>query len=209
MGPPKGSGRRDRRYIEAGLRRQTPDVEKLTDDLNSRLAKVEQAYDIHVGVKGFTRSELETVYGAQAKTLDEAILLDGVPPVALLEASASPANKHTIKSHDEHDARSRRLALAIATKIKRDRGLVAFAQERLKGRALKASQGERRELAEWIRLFSTMPPARLRRFLLEDSERAIRLRQTLPTLNLLSPAERNAVIRSQTDAEVIAALKRR
>jgi hypothetical protein len=54
-----------------------------------------------------------------------------------------------------------------------------------------------------------MPPARLRRFLLENSERAIRLRQTLPTLNLLSPAEREAVIRSQTDAEVVAAMKAR
>jgi len=34
------------------------DVEKLTDDLNSRLAKVEQAYDIHVGVRSQTDAEV-------------------------------------------------------------------------------------------------------------------------------------------------------
>ena len=174
-----------------------------------RLAEVERAYDVHVEVKGLTRSELETLYRTQGSTLSEVILLDGVPPVALLEASWPRATRPTLTSHDEHDARSRRLALAIATKIKRDPGLIGLAEDRIKRRADKASPGERRELTEWMRVLSTMSSARLRRFLLEDSERAIRLRQSLPALNLLSPAERHAVIRSQTDADVIAAVTRR
>jgi hypothetical protein len=53
-----------------------------------------------------------------------------------------------------------------------------------------------------------MPPARLRAFFVEDSERATRLRQSLPALNLLSAAERQAVLRSRTDEEVIAAVTR-
>ena len=185
------------------------ELEDLTDYLNARLAKVEQAYDIHIAVNGLTRSELETLYGQQGNTLSEAALLDGVPPVALLEPSRQEATKPTPKSHDEHDARSRKLALAIATKIKRDPGLIDLAEDRIKRRSGKASPGERRELTEWMRVLSTMSPARLRRFLLEDSERAIRLRQSLPALNLLSPAERDAVIRSHTDADVIAAVTRR
>jgi hypothetical protein len=84
-----------------------------------------------------------------------------------------------------------------------------MAEERVRHRAREASPRERRELAEWIRILSTMSPARLRRFLLENSERAIRLRQTLPALNFLSPAERDAVMRSQTDAEVLAAVTHR
>jgi hypothetical protein len=35
------------------------------------------------------------------------------------------------------------------------------------------------------------------------------LRQTLPMLNVLSPAERDAVRRSQTDAEAVAAVTNR
>jgi len=185
------------------------ELEQLTDYLNARLAKVEHAYDIHVVVNGLTRSELQALYGRQGNTLSEVTLLDGVPPVALLEPSRRDATTPTLTSHNEHDARSRRLALAIATKIKRDPGLIDLAEDRIKRRARKASPGERRELAEWMRVLSTMSPARLRRFLLEDSERAIRLRQSLPALILLSPAERDAVIRSHTDLDVIAAVTRR
>jgi DNA-binding transcriptional ArsR family regulator len=183
--------------------------ESLTDYFNSRLAEVERAYDVHIAVHGLSRSEFETFYRTHGNTLSEVILLDGVPPIALLERARPRAHRSTLTSHGEHDARSRKLALAIATKLKRDPGLIGLAEDRIKRRADKASAGERRELAEWMRILSTMSPARLRRFLLEDSERAIRLRQSLPALNLLSPAERDAVIRSQTDADVIAAVTRR
>ena len=185
------------------------EVEELTDILNSQLAKTEQAYDIHIAVTGLTRSELKTHSSVMKDGLSDAILIAGVPPVALLESSHQSRNRPILKSHDEHDARSRRLALAIATKLRRDPGLIGLAEDHIKRRALRASPGEKRELAEWTRLLSTMSPARLGRFLLENSERAIRLRQTLPTLNLLSPTEREAVLRSQTDAEVIAAMKAR
>ncbi len=185
------------------------EVEELVDSLDSHLAKVESEYDIHVAVHGLTRSELEALPGAQVSMLDETILLAGVPPTALLAPTRSAAAKTPRASHDEHDARSRRLALAIATKIKKDPGLIGIAHDRVKHRARKASPGERRELAEWMRLLSTMSPARLRRFLLEDNERAVRLRQSLPALNLLSPAERDAALRSQTDSDVIAAVTRR
>lgn len=73
----------------------------------------------------------------------------------------------------------------------------------------RASPRERRELMEWIRILSTMSAARLQRFLVEDSERAIRLRQTLPALNFLSPFERDQATRGQTDAEVVAAITHR
>lgn len=182
------------------------ELDTLTDYLNERLADTERKYDVHVAVRGLMPTELETSHRAPLTTSNRVVLLGGVPPVALLERSRSTAKMPTIVSHDEHDARSRRLAVAIAAKIRRDPGLIATAQKRVKRRAREASPRERRELMEWIRILSTMPSARLQRFLLEDSERAIRLRQTLPALNFLSPLERDAVMRSQTDAEVVAAV---
>lgn len=181
----------------------------ITDYLNTHLTDVERKYDVQIAVQGLTRSELETFHTTSRATLSTVVLVAGVPPVALLERSRSAASESTLASHDEHDARSRRLALAIAAKIKRDPGLIAIAQDRVTRRAHKASHGERRELMEWMRILSTMSPARLQRFLLEDSERAVQLRQTLPALNLLSPAEREAVVRSQTDADVMAAIRQR
>jgi len=185
------------------------ELDTLTDYLNQRLADVERKYDVHFAVHALMPSELESLHRTPFTTPNEVVLLGGVPPVALLERSRSTAKKSTIVSHDDHDARSRRLAVAIAAKIRRDPGLIAIAEERVMRRAREASPRERRELMEWIRILSTMSPARLQRFLLEDSERAIRLRQTLPALNFLSPVERDAVMRSQTDAEVIAAVTHR
>lgn len=181
-------------------------LDTLTDYLNEQLADLERKHDVQIAVQGLIPSELERLHRTPLATSNGVVLLGGVPPFALLERSRPTAKTSTFVSHDEHDARSRRLAVAIAAKIRRDPGLIAIAEERVRRRAREASPRERRELTEWIRILSTMSPARLQRFLLEDSERAIRLRQTLPALNFLSPVERDAIMRSQTDAEVVAAI---
>jgi hypothetical protein len=185
------------------------DKERLSDYLNEHLPVVERAQDLHVVVSGFTRSELETFSRSQRNALDNPTLLEGVPPLGLLRAHAAGADKPTAVSHAEQDARARRLALAIAVKIKRDPGLIRLAEQRLERRSHRASPRERRELREWLRVLSTMSPARLRAFFIEDSERATRLRQSLPALHLLSAAERQAVLRSRTDEDVIASVTRR
>lgn len=185
------------------------ELQNIADYLNAHLTDVERKYDVHIAVHGLTRSELDTLHKTSLGTLSTVVLIAGVPPAALTTRSRSAASDSTFVSHDVHDARSRKLALAIAAKIKRDPGLIAIAEDHVKRRAHQASPRERRELTEWIRILSTMPPARLQRFLAEDNERAVRLRQTLPALNLLSPAEREAVIRSETDADVIAAVTQR
>lgn len=182
------------------------ELDTLTDYLNERLADIERKYDVHIAVHGLTRSEVQTFHGNPSVKLNSIVLLGGVPPAALLERSRPAARTSMLVSHEEHDARSRRLAVAIAAKIRRDPGLIAKAEERVKRRAREAGARERRELREWIRILSTMSPARLQSFLLEESERAVRLRQTLPALDLLSPAEREAVVRSRTDSDVIAAI---
>lgn len=184
-------------------------LETVTDYLNTHLAEVERKHDVHIAVHGLTRSELPQVLDTLGAADNGSHLVAGIPPSALLEQSQSVARPSSLASHDEHDARSRKLALAIAAKLKADPGLMARAADRVKRRAKEAGAAERRELAEWTRILSTMSPARLQRFLVEDSERAVRLRQSLPALNLLTPSQRQAVLRSQTDAEVLAAVGRR
>lgn len=184
------------------------DKDTVLDYLNERLPAVERSQDLHVVVTGLTRSELETLSRSHRSALDNPTLLDGVPPVGLLRPDRSGAAAPAV-SHDEHDARARRMALAIAMKIKKDPGVIVLAQRRLERRWQRASPRERRELTEWLRILSTMSPARLRTFLVEDSERATRLRQSLPALNLLSATERQAILRGRTDGDVIAAVASR
>jgi hypothetical protein len=182
------------------------EIDKTVDTFNARLPKVEREYDIHIPVHGLTRSELEALYRAKPEALKSLALLGGVPPEGLVQSMRSPSR--ALASHSEHDARSRRLALAVAAKIRRDPNLVRSAEVYAQRRSEEASPGERRELMEWIRILRAMPPARLQKFLIEDTEYATRLRQTLPTLNLLSTAERAAVLRANSDEEAMEAVAR-
>ena len=184
-------------------------LESVADYLNAHLAEIERKHDVHLVVHGHTRGELAKLLGTGGAADRDSHLIAGVPPSALLEQPQPTARPSSFSSHDDHDARARRLALAIAAKLKADPGLIAVAANRVKRRAREAGAGERRELAEWTRILSTMSPARLQRFLAEDSERAVRLRQSLPALNLLTPSERQAVLRSETDAEALAVVGRR
>lgn len=173
----------------------------LTDELSEKVIPVERAADVTIEIRGTTRSELLARTEEEASRLREAILLAGVPPAALRPDTAR-SQARTLRSHEEHDVRARRLALAIATKLRRDPGLIRAAREQLRRRERIASARERRELQEWKRILMTMSPSRLQHFLTEPSERATRLRQTLPLLDVLSPAERDAVLASTSDDEV-------
>jgi hypothetical protein len=53
----------------------------------------------------------------------------------------------------------------------------------------------RQEMEEWEMILDTLPPARLRAFLADPGERATRLRQSLPFVAVLTPAERDDLFR--------------
>lgn len=173
----------------------------LTDELSAKVIPVERAADVTIELRGTTRSELLARTEEEAARLRDAILLAGIPPAAVRPDTAR-SQARILRSHEEHDVRARRLALAIATKLRRDPGLIRAAREQLRRRERIASAREQRELREWKRILMTMSPSRLQQFLTEPSERATRLRQTLPLLDVLSPAERDAVLASTSDDEV-------
>jgi DNA-binding transcriptional regulator GbsR (MarR family) len=177
----------------------------LTDQMSQQAGDVEERYGVHLDMRGVTRSELALRARNSPGQFKEAILMYGAHPLTLVGPTPK-RRSNTPRLHDEHDERSRRLAVAIAAKLKWDPSLVRAAQLHIKDRAAKSSPAERRELHEWLRILTSMSPSRLQRFLLELTERATRLRQSLPALDLLTPVERAAVLASRTDAEVRAAV---
>jgi DNA-binding transcriptional ArsR family regulator len=169
---------------------------QLTDAFSQQLGPIEREYDVHIEVHGTTRSELaKRVPPEDGDVLDDAVVLAGVIP-----RHVKDANEDRTKDHDAHDTRARRLAIALAAKLKRDPGLVRAARSQIAERLNNASPGEQRELREWERILA-LSPARLQRLLTDPGERATRLRQTLPALGILSPAERDKVFRARTDDE--------
>ncbi len=181
----------------------------IVDTVNDGVTTIERSFGVHLDISGLTRSELEARPKAELERLRDAILLAGVPPTALASEERTKSVDVRLRSHEDHDVRARRLAVAIAAKLKSDPGLVRVAKRQVRTRIKVASSREQRELKEWVRILDTMSNARLQRFLLEDSERAIRLRQSLPGLGLLTQTERETVLASSTDEEVRAAVARR
>lgn len=185
---------------------------ELTDALTNQISDIERRFGVQIAVSGLTRSEIERKVGVEPERLAQVVPLDGVPPTAFVTPTGKRSSSETFRSHDEHDTRARRLAIAVAAKLKRDPTLVQRARARIAEREKHASSGERRELREWLGMLDTAPPGKLERLLIDRSERATRLRQTLPALDLLTPSERKAVLSSQTDEEaraVVARTKRR
>lgn len=181
-------------------------IATISEHLASAVAPIERRHSIHLDIHGITRSELEEQAHTRKPHFASAALLAGAPPSALLPPPRRPSRRSVVRTHDEHDARARRLAVAMAAKLKWDPSLLRVARDHIRERAGRASAAERKELAEWLRILDAMSAAQVQRFLLDDSEKAVRLRQTLPALNLLTPAEREAVMASSTDDEARAAV---
>jgi hypothetical protein len=181
---------------------------QLTDALTDRISDIERRFGVQIAVSGLTRSEIERRASAEPDRLAQVVLLDGVPPMAFVTPAGRRSSSESLRSHGEHDTRARRLAIAVAAKLKRDPILVQRARARITEREKHASSGERRELREWLKILDTASPGKLEQILTDRSERATRLRQTLPALDLLTPSERKAVLSGETDEEARAAVAR-
>ena len=171
-------------------------VDDAAIQLERALENLERSMDVTIEIRGLTRADLAVMTEAQRQQMIDAMSLAGPAPSVFAGMSKQPQSTHRIrgKRHSDPDARGLAFGSAIAAAIKEDPTLIERARAWIETRMKKASAGERRELEEWQRLLRTASPARLRRVLTDPGERATRLRQTLPFLDALSAAERDALI---------------
>ena len=171
-------------------------VDDAAIQLERALENLEGSMDVTIEIRGLTRADLAVMNEAQRQQMIDAMSLAGPAPSVFAGMSIQPQSTDRIrgKRHSDPDVRGLAFGSAIAAAIKEDPTLIERARAWIDTRAKKASAGERRELEEWQRLLRTTSPARLRRVLTDPGERATRLRQTLPFLDALSAAERDALI---------------
>lgn len=173
----------------------------ILEDVRSRLPKVEKRFEVNIDTVGMARSEIG--FRLTPEAFRDPVLLAGVPPLALLDEGEMKSVRELRNKvmHAYHDDSARRLSHAIALRLQQDPSRMDIARNHVQKRMRAASKQEQLELKEWLRLLS-LPPAMLQRFLVDPSPRATRLRQSLPALGLLTPREREAVLRARTDADV-------
>jgi hypothetical protein len=152
---------------------------------------IEQEFDVTIEVHGRTPADLAALRPSDRSVLRTALPLVGPPPLALLapKRTAGPATRGKPKSHADLDVRSRRIAAAAAERLATEPAILERARRFIARRLEHAAPGERRELREWERILRTMSIPRLRRFLVDEGERATRLRQTSPFAAIASADE--------------------
>lgn len=182
--------------LVVGVLTEPAAVESVRQDRWQRLIPIQSSRNLTIDLKVLTVADLKTASARRRAELEQAVPLVGPPPLdlaVLREPRPSSRKVPGSRSHEHLDARALAVARAIADRIRRDPSLVEDAQRFIERRLPSASPGERLELEEWRFLLANMSVARLCRFLTQNSERAARLRQSLPFLSALAPAEREAI----------------
>jgi hypothetical protein len=179
--------------LVGGVVARSGEAERVGERLRELVAALERKEDVTVEFRLRTRAELVALSPAERGALTRVLPVFGLPAEAVLSRPSSTA-AYRRRTHADQDDRTLALAQAIAAKLAADPGLVPRARKRLARRLALATPAERRELREWDRVLQTVSLARLQRLLTDRGERATRLRQTLPFLDALSPAERKAVL---------------
>jgi len=183
--------------VIVGLLAEPAAVETVRADRWQRLMPIQTARNVTIELKVLTVADLRTADAARRAQLEHVLTIMGPPPLDLAEAGGpkgTVAGGAPRRVHEDLDARSKEVGRIVAERIRRDPSLVEDAKRYIERRILSASPGERMELEEWRFLLANMSVARLRRFLVQDDARAIRLRQSSPFLNALTDEDRLAVL---------------
>lgn len=182
--------------IVVGVLAESAESEGWNDQLRRQFNNLQRQRDVAIEVHIWWRADVMAVSDAERAKLRTAIPLLGPHPTDLLGLDDGHANTDAAVrrvTHAMHDDTARRFAGAIAKHLKAKPSLIEDTIRSLERRIPAASVHEALELQEWHDVLSSYSPGRLRDFLTSDSERAVRLRQSLPFLHVLSDDERRTL----------------
>ena len=181
--------------VVVGILVEPSAVDSTKVELGQALLSVESNHDVAIEIRVVTNADLETADPQRLAELEHARPLMGPLPLDLIGIPQKPrgTSRSSKRLHQHLDLRSKDIARLVADRIARDPSIVEDAKRYIDRRLPSASAGERLELQEWQNLLTSMSVPRLRRFLVQDDARAMRLRQSSPFLHALSQAQRRAL----------------
>jgi len=166
----------------------------LSRELREAVTPIEATEDVTIETKIYTRPDLLTLSPEEKRAFSQILLLFGPSPISIIEGRARRDLSRTASLHSHREAEQRLLATAIVRHLRKNPAKRRVALDYIARRWKDASPQERHELEEWRTILESSSNARLERLLTDPGERSTRLRQTLPFVNLLSPAERDRLL---------------
>ena len=175
-----------------GVLAAADEVDELSEELRNKLVELERRYDATIEVRPHTRADLVALQPDDIATIP----VFGPGPAAFV-ANGESQRDPALENHEDHDqralSRARRLAdLLVANPGLRSRALGWLNEQ------LDQEEGNR-ELREWKRLLESSSIPRLRRLLTAETDRAVRLRQSLPFWPVLNDDEREMLLAETND----------
>ncbi len=200
-GPAVQGNDRPRDTIVLGLLASARDVDAIASELDSQTIDIMGKYDVIIEVKRWTAADLATAPRPQWSREEEVISLLGPPPTSFVQQKSRGVDDGNRRSrtHRDLDCRALTIARAIADRLAEDPSLVSAARDFVARRMRDASPRERNDLDEWQRLLERLSVQQLRNFLVHSGERATRLRQSLPFVEVLSNDERHSILENTND----------
>ncbi len=156
-------------------------------ELRENVSEIEMQFDLTIDIAASTRADVPEVdtNGVQ--------LLTGFAIWEAGKGTAAPT------SHEALNERTLRRARRIAHLVEKDPTLISRASHHLR-RVLREGQGPAdRDLQEWRNILAEYSQLRVREFLIDSSERAVRLRQSSPFLPVLDDSQREFVLSDKSE----------
>lgn len=188
--------------LQIGVLAPADQVDAAAQVLRREMRAVERGEDLTVEVRGYTAADLAVLSAGEQQALSDAVPLVGFPPETLIGAGSGSSRSAPVHSHAQMDERALVLGRTLGKRLMRDPTLIERAQAYLRDYLTNALPGERKEMEEWAAILEAMPPARLQKFLVDRGQRATRLRQSLPFLGALTPAERTTLLQEAFDDQI-------
>lgn len=164
-------------------------MDEATDALQSALEEAEQELATHFVVHAYTDAGRLALTEDEEERLEDVTLLFGWLPQEWRAQAGGP-----VASHRRLDERARRLAEEIADLLPNDPSLIDRAADWIDDRLEAASPEEAKDLREWRRILEELSIQQIQAHLREESERADRLRQSLPFMGVLSAEGRREML---------------
>lgn len=167
--------------LHIGILADVRSLTHLEETVRQRIAEIESRFDLTIELHLFSRSEVD------ASDMERKAILVGHPANT---GRTSPGSG----THTERVGRSRKVSGIIAGMLDRDPSLQRRAERHLEG-LLAGDQGAAtHDIEEWRNILVHYSTQRLKDFLVADTERAERLRQSSPFFAVLTNDEREELL---------------
>ena len=176
--PPSGPGQ----PLHLGVLASSDVLLYLEEEIRRRIIDVESRFDVTIEIHAFSR--------ADAPDLDWEVVDVVGGDLPLRPGAPQP----TPPDHSQRLGRATRVSRVVAELLDRDPSLIRRAQEHLTYLLSQDQGSARHDLGEWQQILAHYSRQRLKDFLIADTPRAQRLRQSSPFFAVLGHNEREAVL---------------